>query len=199
MKRIVILDYGAGNVRSLQYALERLGLTALHSAHKDDIRQASHVLFPGVGHAAPAMEALKKSGLDSVIPTLTQPVLGICLGMQLLCAHSAEGNTPGLGVFDTPCLAFKDNISRGLSIPHIGWNVCTQANNNQLTANLPDRFYQYFVHSYYVPLCPYTTLESEYGIRFSAGLNRGNFWGVQFHPEKGSTIGNQILTQFLSL
>lgn len=198
MRDVVILDYGAGNVQSLQYALNRLGVKARLTSIPDEVLVASHVFFPGVGHAASAMASLRATGLAVLIPELTQPVLGICLGMQLMCCHSEEGDTAGLCIFDTDCRAFRGQIPAGLPIPQMGWNTLAFNPDELIFQGIERDCYQYFVHSYCVPVSQYTVATCTYGIPFSAALRKDNFCGVQFHPEKGSAIGQQILANFLN-
>lgn len=192
--KISIIDYGAGNIQSVRFAIERLGYCPEVTSDVNTIRNADRVIFPGVGEAGSAMQKLREKGLDLVIPSLIQPVLGICLGMQLLCAHSEEGDTPGLGVFDVPVLRF----SSGLKTPQIGWNQITDL-KGKLFEGLEDGTFVYLVHSYYAPMCSNTVATSEYGLYYSAALERNNFYGVQFHPEKSSTDGARILKNFLEL
>jgi len=191
---ISIIDYGAGNVKSVQFALERLGYTGTLTSDAEEIRRAGKVIFPGVGEASSAMEALRRYGLDEVIPKLKQPVLGICLGLQLLCSWSEEGNTPCLGVFPEKVLSFPEN----LKVPQVGWNTLTELRSPLFNEVNPGA-YAYFVHSYYVPLSPYTIAQSEYGLPFSAAMAKDNFYACQFHPEKSSLTGEQILKNFLTL
>jgi glutamine amidotransferase len=199
---IVVVDYGAGNVQSVLYALNRLGASGTLSHEPDVIRRATHVLFPGVGHAAPALRRLQETGLNTVLLTLTQPVLGICLGMQLLCQHTTEGDTPGLGVFPARCVHFReemsDHLPEPLPIPHVGWNTL-ELGNSPLWQGLPEDSSVYFVHSYCVPLSAATTATCHYGIPFTAALQHRNFHGVQFHPEKSAQTGERILANFLAL
>jgi glutamine amidotransferase len=192
--QIVIIDYGAGNIQSVKFALERLGYTAVLSDDAQVIREADKVIFPGVGEASSAMQKLKEHGLDSVIPQLTQPVLGICLGMQLMCAFSEEGQTPGLGIFDVDVVRFTD----ALKVPQIGWNQIREL-RTPLFNGVPDGGHIYLVHSYYAPLCEETIAVTDYGIAYSSAVCNDNFWGVQFHPEKSSAIGEQILRNFITL
>ncbi len=192
--KIVIIDYGAGNIQSIKFALKRLGVEAVLTDNETEIRGADKVIFPGVGEASSAMKKLKASSLDKVIPTLKQPVLGICLGMQLLCNYSEEGNTKGLGVFDVDVLKF----SRDLKVPQIGWNQISNLKSD-LFKNVSENEFMYLVHSFYAPLCKETIAITEYGIRYSSALQKDNFYGVQFHPEKSSTAGEQILKNFLEL
>lgn len=191
---IVIIDYGAGNIQSIKFALQRLGVEAILSKNETEIRNADKVIFPGVGEASSAMQKLKASGLDKVIPSLKQPVLGICLGMQLLCNFSEEGNTKGLGVFDVDVIRF----SKDVKVPQIGWNHISNLKSN-LFQNIAENEFMYLVHSYYAPLCKEAIATSEYRIQYTSALQKNNFYGVQFHPEKSSTAGEQILKNFLEL
>ncbi len=191
---IAIIDYGAGNVKSVQFALERLGFSGVLTADAGEIRRADKVIFPGVGEASSAMDALRQYGLDKVIPDLKQPVLGICLGLQLLCRWSDEGNTPCLDVFPEKAVAFPEKVK----VPQIGWNTLTGL-KSPLFHHVPDGSYAYFVHSYYVPVNACTIAQSEYGLPFSAALAKDNFYACQFHPEKSSLTGEIILKNFLSL
>ncbi|SRX73824.1 imidazole glycerol phosphate synthase subunit HisH [Aequorivita antarctica] len=192
--KIVIINYGAGNIQSIQFALKRLGVEAILTDSETEIRNADKVIFPGVGEASSAMQKLKASGLDKVIPTLKQPVLGICLGMQLLCNSSEEGNTKGLGVFDVDVIRFSNEVK----VPQIGWNQI-QNLKSELFQNIAENEFMYLVHSYYVPLCEGAIATSDYGIQYTSALQKGNFYGLQFHPEKSSTAGEQILKNFLEL
>lgn len=191
--KVVIIDYGAGNIQSIRFALDRLGATAVLSHDAEEIQKATHVIFPGVGEASSAMEKLCATGLDKVIPTLSQPVLGICLGMQLMCRSSEEGNTKGLGVFDTEVLRFKTD----LNVPHMGWNTVDGSGN--LFLNIPQNSHFYLVHSYYANVCNDTVASCTYDIPFSAALARDNFYGTQFHPEKSGGVGATLLQNFLNL
>ena len=192
--KIAIIDYGAGNVQSVKYALEKLGYQGEITSDSNTIKNAEKVIFPGVGQAKSAMKRIKHTGLDKVIPSLTQPTLGICLGMQLLCNHTAEGNTKGLGVFDVDVVEFETK----LNVPHMGWNSI-ESFNSTLFSTLNEKEHVYFVHSYYVPICEHTIARSVYEIPFSASLQRDNFYGCQFHPEKSSTVGMKILQKFIEL
>ncbi len=189
--KIVIINYGAGNIKSIQFALKRLGFEGVLSNDEVEIRSADYVIFPGVGEASSAMEKLRESGLDTVIPTLRQPVLGICLGMQLMCNLSEEGNTKGLGIFDVDVVKF----SAANKVPQIGWNTITNLKGN-LFNTISEAEYIYMVHSYYAPVCFDTIATTEYGIDYSAALQKNNFFGVQFHPEKSSKTGASILMNF---
>lgn len=190
---IAIIDYGAGNVFSVATAFERLGARVTVSGDENTIRRADRVIFPGVGQAAAAMRRLKDTGLDRVIPTLQQPVLGICLGMQLLCRHSSEGDVDGLDVF--PLQA--ERFAAGLKVPHMGWNTLHGLRGG-LFRGLEDGVRMYFVHSYYVPQNPFQSASTQYGETFACALERDNFFGCQFHPEKSSAAGRRILENFLS-
>ena len=191
--KVVIIDYGAGNIQSIRFALERLGATAVLSHDADEIRQASHVIFPGVGEASSAMKKLYDTGLNAVIPTLKQPVLGICLGMQLMCNTSEEGDTEGLGIFDTEVVLFNTN----LNVPHMGWN--TVDGSGKLFSDISQNSHFYLVHSYYANCCNDTNATCTYELPFSAALARDNFYGTQFHPEKSGAVGAQLLQNFLNL
>ncbi|MEM0516790.1 imidazole glycerol phosphate synthase subunit HisH [Aequorivita flava] len=192
--KIVIINYGAGNIQSIKFALKRLGIEAILSNDETEIRQADKMIFPGVGEASSAMLKLKEAGLDEVIPTLKQPVLGICLGMQLLCNSSEEGNTKGLGIFDVEVIKFPNSVK----VPQIGWNQIQNLKSG-LFKNISENEFMYLVHSFYAPLCKEAIATSEYGIQYSSALRKDNFYGVQFHPEKSSTAGEQILKNFLNL
>ncbi len=193
-QKISIIDYGAGNIKSIQFALQRLGFEGVLSNNSDQILNADKIIFPGVGEASNAMNQLKKSGLDLLIPTLKKPVLGICLGMQLLCKSSDEGNTKGLGVFDVNVIRF----SAALKVPQMGWNTIYNL-KNELFNDISENEYMYLIHSYYAPLCSQTIATTKYQIEYSSALKNNNFYGTQFHPEKSGTIGEQILHNFLKL
>ncbi len=191
---IGIIDYGTGNIKSVGNALARLGTEYIVTSQISIIKECDRIILPGVGSAGMAMENLKRSGLDKIIPTLTQPVLGICLGMQLLCTHSEEDDTECLGIFRNRVRKFPEI---GKKIPHIGWNTigCLKGN---LYSNIEQESFVYFVHSYFAETNQMTIATSEYGIKFSASLNEKNFFGCQFHPEKSGDIGEKILHNFLS-
>ena len=191
---VIIIDYGAGNIQSIQFAFQRLGVNAKLSNSVQEIQNVDKVIFPGVGEASQAMEMLKKSKLDLLIPNLKQDVLGICLGMQLLCKHSEEGNTKGLGVFDVDVKQF----SNAVKVPHMGWNTI-QNLQSDLLKEIPENSFMYSVHSYYACIGTQTIASSEYELEFSAALQSDNFYGVQFHPEKSSKDGAQLLQNFLNL
>lgn len=190
--KIVIIDYGAGNIQSIKFAIKRLGYEAVLTESVEEIQHADKVIFPGVGEASSAMTKLRASGLDSLIPKLEQPVLGICLGMQLMCNSSEEGNTTGLGIFDLDVVKFPNSVK----VPQIGWNQIENLKSN-LFGDIIDKSHIYLVHSFYAPLGEDTIAISEYALRYSAALQKDNFYGVQFHPEKSSTVGNDILKNFL--
>nr|WP_298998709.1 imidazole glycerol phosphate synthase subunit HisH [uncultured Allomuricauda sp.] len=192
--KIVIIDYGAGNIQSIMFAIQRLGFKAVLSSDANEIQEADKVIFPGVGEASSAMAKLNESGLEDTIKNLTQPVLGICLGMQLMCNSSEEGNTKGLGIFDLDVVKF----SEALKVPQIGWNEITELKSN-LFKLVPERSHIYLVHSFYAPKSEDTIAVSEYGLEYSAALKKDNFYGTQFHPEKSSKIGSKILQNFLEL
>jgi glutamine amidotransferase len=194
---IVIIKYNAGNIQSVLYALERIGRTALVSEDHDTIRQAGKVIFPGVGEASSAMKYLKERKLDTLISGLKQPVLGICLGMQLMCRHSEENDTDCLGIFDEPVKKF-DAGATGSKIPQIGWNKVDHT-STVLFNGIEEGSFFYFVHSYYAALGPHTAGQADYILPYSAALQRDNFYGVQFHPEKSATAGEKLLTNFISL
>jgi glutamine amidotransferase len=191
---LVIINYGAGNIQSIRFAFERLGFSLELSADPERIRRADKVIFPGVGEASSAMAKLKQSGLDLLIPQLKQPVLGICLGMPLMCRCSEEGDTPGLGIFDVDVVRF-----RGVpKVPQIGWNSIHQL-ASPLFEGVGEGEYIYLVHSYYAPLASQTIATSVYGGPYSAALAKDNFFGVQFHPEKSGKTGARILKNFLEI
>jgi len=193
MSKVVIIDYGAGNIQSIQFALERLGCHSVLSKNKTEITNADKVIFPGVGHAESAMQKLKETGLDQLIPTLKQPVLGICLGMQLMCKYSEEGETDGLGIFDADVKRFDVKEK----VPHMGWNVINSL-RSLLFKGIPEQSYMYFVHSYYVPNNNDSIAQTDYGISYCSALAKDNFYGVQFHPEKSGKVGENILSNFLN-
>ena len=193
--KIAIIKYNAGNIQSVSFALERLGVdfTITDDAHK--IQSADKVIFPGVGEASTTMRYLSDKKLDAVIKNLKQPVLGICLGMQLMCKYSHENNTVCLGVFDESVMKFAPQPD--MKVPHMGWNQLSVM-NSWLDKGLADQN-AYFVHSYYVPVSAYTSAVTEYIQPFSAAMNRDNFYAVQFHPEKSAKAGELVLKSFLRL
>ena len=190
----VIIDYDAGNVKSLQFALERLGVRAVLTNDRELIASANRVIFPGQGEAVSAMKKLIKNGLDQLIPSLKQPVLGICLGMQLLCDKTEEGETNGLGIFPTKVLRFPNTVK----VPQMGWNLVTHSNTGLFTG-IQQRCYMYLVHSYFVPIEEETSAKSYYAGEYSVGIKKNNFYGVQFHPEKSSKAGSELLENFLKI
>lgn len=194
---VVIVKYNAGNIRSVEYALRRLGVTPLVTADEDALRRADKVIFPGVGEAHTTMRHLKEQGLDRTICSLRQPVLGICLGMQLMCRFSEEGAVNCLNIFDADVKRFVPNKHEE-KVPHIGWNTLTDVKGS-LFAGEPENPFVYFVHSYYVPLNSYTLAATEYILPFSAALQKDNFYATQFHPEKSGTAGEILLKNFLNL
>lgn len=192
--KIAIIDYGAGNVQSVQFSLARLGYESFISKDAETIKTADRVIFPGVGEAGSAMQKLNESGLNTLIPKLEQPVLGICLGMQLMCNFSEESNTKGLGIFDTDVVRFSTDVKA----PKVGWNTIYDLKSD-LFANIPEQTYQYFVHSYYAPTSAQGIAKAFYGTEYDVALQKDNFFGVQFHPEKSGAVGEQILSNFLKL
>lgn len=192
--KLVIINYGAGNIKSIQFAFKRLGYNAILSDNSEEIKSADKIIFPGVGEASSAMNMLKESGLDKLIPTLKQPVLGICLGMQLLCRSTEEGNTKGLGIFQTDVKRFTDDVK----VPQMGWNVIKDLKSD-LFKGIKENEYMYLIHSYYAEHCNETIAKTDYGINYASALKHNNFYGVQFHPEKSSTAGAKILENFLNL
>ena len=195
---VAILKYNAGNIQSVQYALERIGLQATVSDDPEIILAADRVIFPGVGEASTAMRYLKERNLDKVIRCLHQPVLGICLGMQLLCDHTEENDTSCLGIFENVKVKKFHPVENNLKVPQIGWNNITNL-KTALFETIEANRYCYYVHSYYAELSKYTIATTDYGKLYSAALNKNNFYGVQFHPEKSALTGERILKNFLSL
>lgn len=196
--KIVVIQYPAGNLQSVLFAFERMGLQAMVSGEKEVIQSADKVVIPGVGEAKSAMEHFHKTGLDQVIVNLKQPVLGICLGMQLLCVQSEENNTPCLGIFKLTVQKFTPDAAPELKVPHVGWNKLFNT-QGALFQEIEKNTYQYFVHSYYVPLSPHTVASTEYFFPYSAALQKDNFHALQFHPEKSGKQGQKILQNFLNL
>ncbi len=191
---LVIINYGAGNIQSIMFAIERLGYKAVLSNNPDEIKAADKVIFPGVGEASYAMKMLKESGLDTLIPTLKQPVLGICLGMQLMCNYSEEGNTKGLGIFNVDVVKFSSKVK----VPQMGWNNIYNLKSD-LFKGIAENEYMYLVHSFYAPICDETIATTDYELEYSSALENDNFYGTQFHPEKSGDVGEQILKNFLLL
>ena len=192
--KVVIIDYKGGNVQSVRFALERLGVEAILTEDREIIQQADKVIFPGEGEASSAMRQLKADGLDKIIPTLKQPFLGICLGMQLLCRHSEENDTAMLNIIPLDVKRFVTD----LKVPHMGWNNIYNL-KSPLMANLSEQDYVYFVHSYHVPQSEHTIAATDYPVPFSAAVQYKNFYAVQFHAEKSGPTGTKILQNFLDL
>jgi glutamine amidotransferase len=191
---IIIIDYGAGNIQSIQFALERLGFEGVLSDNWNEIQKADKIIFPGVGEASSAMKKLKESGLEKLIPTLKQPVLGICLGMQLLCNSTEEGNTKGLGIFDVDVVKFSSKVK----VPQMGWNTIYNLKSPLFEGNKENEF-MYLIHSFYAPKCSEMIATTNYEMEYATALQKDNFYGVQFHPEKSGAFGEQILKNFLEL
>ena len=195
--KVAVIKYNAGNIFSVLYALKRIGVDAVVTDDFDTIRNADKVIFPGVGEASSAMAYLREKGLDQLIVSLTQPVLGICIGEQLMCRHSEEGNVDCLGIFDVDVKRFDNSACPHLKIPHMGWNTISTT-DNPLLKGLDGKFV-YFVHSYYAPVCSHTIASCHYITPYSAALHRDNFYATQFHPEKSGDIGELILKNFIDL
>ena len=200
--KVAIVKYNAGNIYSVVNALRRLGVEPLLTDDTEQLRQADRVIFPGQGEARGAMEYLRERGLDQLIRQLQQPLLGICIGQQLLCRHSEEGDTDCLGIFPVDVLRFQPQRHED-KVPHMGWNSIDVRGKmedgrcEKLLDGLGDNPYVYFVHSYYVPVCEFTSATCDYIVPFSAALHRDNFHATQFHPEKSGSVGERILKQFL--
>ncbi|MBL4747028.1 MAG: imidazole glycerol phosphate synthase subunit HisH [Flavobacteriaceae bacterium] len=192
--KLVIIDYGAGNIKSIQFAFKRLGIDAVLTDNPEQIKNADKVIFPGVGEASTAMKMLKDSGIDLLIPTLKQPVLGICLGMQLMCDYCEEGDTKTLGIFKVDVVRFSDAVK----VPQIGWNQISNL-SSLLFKGIKEMEYQYFVHSYYVPRTSQEIATCNYEKVYAAALQQDNFYGLQFHPEKSGKAGELILKNFINL
>ncbi|CAN5465864.1 imidazole glycerol phosphate synthase subunit HisH [soil metagenome] len=196
---LIIVKYNAGNIQSVLYALERISVEALVTDDHEKIKAADKVIFPGVGEASSAMRYLKERGLDEVLKNLKQPVLGVCLGMQLMCKYSEENDTECLGIFDEQVKRFSPPLENGgIKVPQIGWNNIYDLKTD-LFKGLADNSYCYFVHGYYAALGEHTIATTDYVQAYSSGLNRDNFYGVQFHPEKSAQVGERILKNFIEL
>ncbi len=197
---IAIIDYDTGNLRSVMNALSRAGVEYVVTSDHDTLRAADKIIMPGVGEASSAMEKLRERGLVELIPTLTQPLLGICIGMQLMCNSSEEGDATCLGIFDTEVVKLPSEMAGGemLKVPHVGWDTI-ESLKSPLFDNIEEGLHIYYVHSFAAKVCDQTIATNEYGVEFSAALHRDNFYGTQFHPEKSGSVGERILDNFLRL
>lgn len=195
--KVAVVKYNAGNIRSVDYALKRLGVKAVITADKEELQSADKVIFPGVGEAETTMNHLKATGLDELIKNLRQPVFGICLGMQLMCRYSEEGEVDCLNIFDVDVKRFVPQKHED-KVPHMGWNTIGKT-NSKLFEGFTEEEFVYFVHSFYVPVCDFTAATTDYIHPFSAALHKDNFYATQFHPEKSGKTGEKILTNFLNL
>jgi imidazole glycerol-phosphate synthase subunit HisH len=196
--KTVIIKYNAGNIRSVLFALERIGMEALVTDEPDQILSADKIIFPGVGEASSAMRYLRDRKLDLLISNLKQPVLGVCLGMQLLCTHSEENDTECLGIFSESIRKFTPNITEPLKVPQMGWNNIYDL-KSELFTGVPENSFCYFVHGYYAGLGETTIAKTDYVQPYSSALHKNNFYGVQFHPEKSAGVGERILKNFIQL
>ncbi len=198
--KVVIIKYNAGNIESVRNALLRLGVQAEITGDHEKIRTAGKVIFPGVGEASTTMAYLKKEGLDQLIPALRQPVLGICLGLQLMCSHSEEGDTPCLGIFEEKVKRFvpEPGMEHVTKVPHMGWNTITNLKSGLFNPAL-ENGYVYFVHSYYATVGEHTAAVTDYITPFSSALQKDNFYATQFHPEKSGAVGSRVLENFLKI
>ena len=194
--KVAIIKYNAGNVQSVFYALERLGVSFLLTDNEEEIRSADKVILPGVGEASSTMRSLRQRNLDKLIPTLKQPFLGTCVGLQLMCRHSEEANTDCMGIFDIAVKRFP--VVPGYKVPHVGWNSIFHY-DTPLAAGLPENAYVYFVHSYFAEICPYTAARTEYIVPFSSMLRKDNFYAAQFHAEISGDAGSRVLENFLRI
>lgn len=195
--KVAVVKYNAGNIYSVIHALQRLGVTPILSDDPEQLQKADKVLFPGQGEASNAMRYLKERGLDNVIRDLKNPILGICIGQQLMCRHSEEGNTDCLGIFDVDVLRFQPRKHEE-KVPHMGWNQLEHP-SSELFRGFCEKEFVYFVHSFYVPVCEHTIATTDYILPFSAALHKDNFYATQFHPEKSGSVGERIIKNFLEL
>ena len=195
--KVAVVKYNAGNIRSVDYALKRLGVEAVITADKEILQSADKVIFPGVGEAGTTMKHPKTTGVDELIKKLRQPVFGICLGMQLMCRHSEEGEVDCLNIFDVDVKRFVPQKHED-KVPHMGWNTIGKT-NSKLFEGFTEEEFVYFVHSFYVPVCDFTAAETDYIHPFSAALHKDNFYATQFHPEKSGKTGERVLRNFLDL
>ncbi|MDR1225700.1 MAG: imidazole glycerol phosphate synthase subunit HisH [Prevotellaceae bacterium] len=194
--KVAIVKYNAGNIFSVEYALKRIGCSAVVTDDHELLRAADKVIFPGVGEASTSMRYLRRHGLDTLIGSLKQPVLGVCIGLQLMCRHSEEGNVACLGIFDEQVKRFRSAV---LKVPHMGWNTLQPEKDSPLFAGVPKDAYVYYVHSYYAAVGEHTVATTDYVQPFSAALHKDNFYALQFHPEKSAAVGERILQNFLNL
>lgn len=191
--KTTIIDYGSGNIQSVEFALNRLGVTPILTKNTEEILSSDFVIFPGVGEASSAMRQLKQYQLDTLIPNLKQPVLGICLGMQLMCSYSDEGESNGLDIFPVRVKRFSEKVK----VPQIGWNTINKL-KSPLFKGVENGSFMYFVHSYYVPTNEYSIATTNYDIDYSSAMKKNNFLGCQFHPEKSADTGAKIIQNFLT-
>jgi glutamine amidotransferase len=197
--KVVLIKYNAGNVQSVLYALERLGVEAELTDDPEKIRSADRVIFPGQGEASSAMNYLKERNMDQLIREIKQPFLGVCLGLQLLCTHSEENDTDCLGIFPVKVKRFVSSVLEKEKVPHVGWNSLENLVENPLLQNLPDSKFMYYVHSFYAELGEHTQATTTYIHDFTAILHRDNYWAIQAHPEKSGALGEKLLENFLAL
>lgn len=195
--KVAIVKYNAGNIHSVVHGLKRLGVEAVLTDSAEQLAGADKVIFPGVGEAGTTMKYLREHNLDRIIKGLRQPVLGICLGQQLMCSHSEEGNAECLGIFDVPVLKFRPERHED-KVPHMGWNTIEPI-DRALFGGFDKPEFVYFVHSFYVPVCEWTAAQTDYIVPFSASLHKDNFYATQFHPEKSGAVGERILQNFLNI
>ena len=194
--KVAIVKYNAGNIYSVVNALNRLGINPIITDDATELMSANRVLFPGQGEASTIMSYLRAHRLDDIIRDLKQPVLGICVGQQLLCQHSEEGDTDCIGIFPVDVKRFRP-VKHEDKVPAMGWNQLTFPQSDPVFEGLPEQPYVYFVHSYYVPLCEWTIAQTDYILPYSAAIHKGNFWAMQFHPEKSGDIGEIIIKNFI--